>query len=319
MPQNFIGCDREQAFLMPPSLRDWLPADHLAWFVIETVEQLDLDVFYADYRADGHGRAAYDPSMMVSLVLFAYSTGERSSRGIERQCRQDIAYRVITGNRVPDHATVARFIVRHEQRLGELFGLVLKLCAKGGLVASGVVAIVLALALQNTLADVFAGIAVGIEAPFRVGDRISIGDKTEGRVVQVNWRSIRIQTDGDDVITVPNSVVAKAEIANRTYPVKRTASSVEISYPVEAAPERVIETMLDATRLCREIVRSPAPTAFLTRLGERTHRQPIALPDLIIAATAVRHGLVLLTRNLGEFGRLGIGASDPFVDPPQDP
>ena len=74
-------------------------------------------------------------------MLFAYSTGERSSRGIERHCRQDIAYRVIAGNRVPDHATVARFIVRHERRLGELFGLVLKLCAKGGLVASGVVAI----------------------------------------------------------------------------------------------------------------------------------------------------------------------------------
>jgi hypothetical protein len=78
---------------------------------------------------------------MVGLVLFAYSTGERSSRGIERHCRQDIAYRVITGNRVPDHATVARFIVRHEQRLGALFGRVLKLCAKAGLVASGVVAI----------------------------------------------------------------------------------------------------------------------------------------------------------------------------------
>ena len=126
---------------MPPSLRDWLPADHLAWFVIETVEQLDLDGFYADYRADGHGRAAYDPSVMVGLVLFAYSTSERSSRGIERHCRQDIAYRVITGNRVPDHATVARFIVRHEQRLGGLFGRCLKLCARAGLVASGVVAI----------------------------------------------------------------------------------------------------------------------------------------------------------------------------------
>jgi transposase len=95
MPQNFIDCDREQAFLMPPSLRDWLPADDLAWFVIETVEQLDLSAFYAAYRVDGHGRAAYDPAVMVGLVLFAYSTGERSSRGIERHCRQDIAYRVI--------------------------------------------------------------------------------------------------------------------------------------------------------------------------------------------------------------------------------
>ena len=126
---------------MPPSLRDWLPADHLAWFVIETVERLDLAAFYAAYRVDGHGRAAYDPAVMVSLLMYAYSTGERSSRGIERHCRQDIAYRVITGNRVPDHATVARFVVRHEQRLGDLIGLVLKLCAKGGLVGSGVVAI----------------------------------------------------------------------------------------------------------------------------------------------------------------------------------
>jgi transposase len=141
MPQNFIDCDREQAFLLPPSLRDWLPADHLAWFVIESVERLDLDAFYAAYRPDGHGRAAYEPSMMVSLVLYAYSTNVRSSRAIERHCRQDIAYRVITGNQVPDHATVARFIVRHERRLAELFTAVLRLCAKAGLVKSGVVAV----------------------------------------------------------------------------------------------------------------------------------------------------------------------------------
>ena len=71
MHQNFIECDREQAFLMPPSLRDWLPGDHLAWFVIETVEQLDLAAFYASYRPDGHGRAAYEPSMMgwIQLVV----------------------------------------------------------------------------------------------------------------------------------------------------------------------------------------------------------------------------------------------------------
>jgi transposase len=141
MPQNFIDCDREQAFLMPPSLRDWLPEDHLAWFVIESVKQLDLDAFYASYRPDGHGRAAYEPSMMVSLLLFAYSTKERSSRGIERHCRQDIAYRVITANQVPDHATIARFVSRHEAALAGLFASVLGLCEKAGLVRSGVVAI----------------------------------------------------------------------------------------------------------------------------------------------------------------------------------
>ena len=141
MAQNFIECDREQAFLMPPSLREWLCEDHLAWFVIEAVEGMNLDEFYADYRADGHGRAAYEPSMMVALVLYAYATGQRSARAIERHCRQDIAYRVITANRVPDHATVARFVCRHERALGELFGSVLTLCARAGLVSTGVVAI----------------------------------------------------------------------------------------------------------------------------------------------------------------------------------
>jgi transposase len=141
MSQNFIEGSREQAFLMPPSLREWLPEDHLAWFVIQAVEQLDLAAFYASYRADGHGRAAYEPSMMVTLILFAYSTKERSSRGIERHCRQDIAYRVITANLVPDHATIARFLKRHQDALADLFSSVLGLCAKAGLVKSGVVSI----------------------------------------------------------------------------------------------------------------------------------------------------------------------------------
>jgi transposase len=141
MSQNFLDCDREQAFLMPPSLRDWLPADHLAWFVIETVGRLDLDAFYALYRADGHGRAAYDPAMMVCLLTYSYCTKEYSSRGIERHCRQDIAYRVITANEVPDHATVARFVRRHQEPLAGLFTSVLELCGKAGLVKSGVVAI----------------------------------------------------------------------------------------------------------------------------------------------------------------------------------
>ena len=117
---------------MPPSLRDWLPEDHLAWFVLETVAQLDLAAFYESYRPDGHGRAAYEPSMMVALLLFAYSTKVYSSRGIECHCRQDIAYRVITANRVPDHATVARFVRRHQEPMGELFGSVLELCARPG-------------------------------------------------------------------------------------------------------------------------------------------------------------------------------------------
>jgi transposase len=139
--QNFIEGRREQGFLLPPDVREWLPADHLAWFVIGAVAEMDLSAFYSAYRADGHGRAAYEPSLMVALVLYAFATRQRSSRAIERHCRQDVAYRVITGNLIPDHATIARFVCRHERALAELFGEVLKLCDRAGLVKPGVVSI----------------------------------------------------------------------------------------------------------------------------------------------------------------------------------
>jgi transposase len=141
MAQNFLTCDREQSFLMPPDLREWLDEGHLAWFVIEAIEELDLEDFYASYRADGHGRAAHDPKMMLTLLTYAYAVGERSSRGIERRCREDVAFRVICANQVPDHDAIARFRVRHEQALSDIFSQVLGLCAKAGLVRTGVVAV----------------------------------------------------------------------------------------------------------------------------------------------------------------------------------
>ena len=141
MPQNFIESRREQGFLLPPDVREWLAPDHLAWFVIDAVKAMDLRAFYAAYRADGHGAAAYEPSVMVTLVLYAFATGVRSSRAIERHCREHVAFRVITGNLVPDHVTIARFICRHQRALSELFTDVLKLCDKAGLVKSGVVSI----------------------------------------------------------------------------------------------------------------------------------------------------------------------------------
>jgi transposase len=139
--QNFLSCDREQELLLPPSLREWLPEGHLAWFVIDAVAQLDLTAFYAAYRADGHGRAAHDPAMMVALLLYCYAIGERSSRRIERRCVEDVATRVICANQVPDHTTIARFRQRHETALGGLFGEVLELCGEAGLVQVGVIAI----------------------------------------------------------------------------------------------------------------------------------------------------------------------------------
>src|SRR4051794_10118353 len=133
MSRNFLGCDRGQAFLLPPSLAEWLPEDHFARFVISAVEGMDLSGFYSGYRADGHGRPAHDPAMMVALLVYAYARGRRSSRVIERGCFEDIAFRVIAANRQPDHTTIARFRQRHERALAALFGQVLGFCAQAGL------------------------------------------------------------------------------------------------------------------------------------------------------------------------------------------
>jgi len=141
MPQNFIACDREQELLLPPNLREWLPEDHLAWFVLEMSEAMDASAFYGAYRGDGHGRAAHEPAMMIALLLYAYCKGQRSSRVIERECVEDVAYRVIAANQRPDHTTIARFRQRHEAALADLFGQVLELCAEAGLVTVGVIAI----------------------------------------------------------------------------------------------------------------------------------------------------------------------------------
>jgi transposase len=141
MAQNFIGCDRDQELLLPPSLREWLPEDHLAWFVIDAVEAMDLAAFYAVYRQDGHGRPAHEPMMMLTLLMYCYALGERSSRRIERRCIEDVAVRVIAANQAPDHTTIARFRQRHERALADLFGQVLGLCAQAGLVGIEVLAI----------------------------------------------------------------------------------------------------------------------------------------------------------------------------------
>jgi transposase len=102
---------------------------------------MDLSGFYAAYRLDGHGRAAHDPAMRGALLLYAYALGRRSSRAIERACVEDVAYRIIAANQVPDHCTIARFRQRHEAALAGLFGEVLALCAEAGLARAGVVAV----------------------------------------------------------------------------------------------------------------------------------------------------------------------------------
>jgi transposase len=141
MAINLREADRDQLFLLPPSVTDWLPEGHLAFFVLDVVAELDLAAFYAEYREDGRGGAAYDPSMVLAVLLYAYCTGERSSRRIERRLTEDVAFRVVAANCQLDHATLARFRRRHADAIAELFAQVLGLCVAEGLVESRVVSI----------------------------------------------------------------------------------------------------------------------------------------------------------------------------------
>jgi transposase len=141
MPQNFLYPQRDQPLLLPVDMREWLPEDDLAFIVLDAVATLDLGEFRRRYRADGHGRAAFDPEMMVALLLYAYCQGERSSRVVEKRCVRDVAYRLIAGRLCPDHATIARFRARHEQALGGLFSQVLRLLAAEGMVSLGLLSL----------------------------------------------------------------------------------------------------------------------------------------------------------------------------------
>ncbi|HEX6300950.1 MAG TPA: IS1182 family transposase [Acidimicrobiia bacterium] len=138
---NVRAVERDQQFLMPPSVSDWLPEDHLAWFVLDLVAELDLAGLYASLRADGRGGASYHPEMMLGVLLYAYCVGERSSRRIERRLTEDVAFRVVAANQCPDHATLARFRARHREAISGLFSQMLGLCVAEGLVETGVVAI----------------------------------------------------------------------------------------------------------------------------------------------------------------------------------
>jgi transposase len=141
MPQNFIFPQRDQPLLTPVDMREWLPGDDLVFIVLDAVAAVDLGGFCRRYRPDGHGRAAFDPEMMVALLLYGYCQGERSSRVIEKRRVRDVGYRVICGGLRPDHATIARFRARHEQELGGLFSQVLRLLAAEGMVQLGLLSL----------------------------------------------------------------------------------------------------------------------------------------------------------------------------------
>jgi transposase len=296
---NVLACDREQAFLMPPDPRDWLPEDHLAWFVLASVEEMDLEAFYGSYRQDGWGRAAFEPSMMVSLLMYAYARGERSSRGIERRCVEDVAYRVIAAQQTPDHATIARFRVRHEAALADLFSEVLGLCRESGLVKVGLIAIdgtkVHANASHHSNLD-YEQLAPEIlkeagEAEDELygdarGDELSEHLRTrEGRRAALRAakeKLARERADGEDakvkaadaegveLVLDPEAIVARMQgregwLREARHQLDEHRRSAAHPIP-RSRSERLLESSVDCRRTCGSSARPTTPMSIIARL-----------------------------------------------------
>jgi len=232
--QRFVTGSREQAFLLPPDMGEWLPADHLVWLVCEAVDRLDFAAFEREYRDDGQGRPAYDPRLMVALLLDAYAVGERSSRQIERRCREDVAFRVAACGLQPDHVTIARFRRRHVVALVGLFAGVLRLCAAAGLLRLGSVAIdgtkVWADANKNRLAPVSAE-----EAAAQLLREAEVRDIAEDALPEAQQACVR--------------GLVPAELADPARRAERFAQAAELlaeSPPVREQPEQRQSAAADA-------------------------------------------------------------------------
>ena len=142
MAKGYRPVDRDQVFLFPPDMREWLPADHPVWLVIRAVEEhMDTSAFHAGRRTGGAGTAGYDPDMLVTVLVWAYAHKVTSSREIERLCGTDVAFRVICAGNQPDHVTFARFRGAFPDAAGEFFAQVLVLCARLGMGRLGTVAL----------------------------------------------------------------------------------------------------------------------------------------------------------------------------------
>jgi transposase len=141
MALKFRPVQRDQQFLLPPDMRQWLAPSHPVWFVIDVIERLNMSVFEARSKLGRAGRAPYDPRALLGVLVYGYANGEKSSRRLERLCGQDVAFRVLTGDDVPDHTTISRFRAENEAAFEDLFVQVLAMCGRAGMGRLGVIAI----------------------------------------------------------------------------------------------------------------------------------------------------------------------------------
>lgn len=141
MSKTYRAYEPDQMFLMPPSLTDRLPADHMVYFVREILDTIDLLPITAVYEDEERGYPPYHPKVMTGILLYGYANGITSSRNLARHCREDVAFRVLAANNQPDHRTISDFRKLHLDTLEHLFVEILQLCCKAGLVKFGHIAL----------------------------------------------------------------------------------------------------------------------------------------------------------------------------------
>jgi len=141
MANGYKGVERDQCWLLPPSMRDWLPKGHLAWFIMDSVALMDLACLYRRYPVGGAGNSAFDPGMLLTVLVYSYCLGVTSSRKIEALCHVDVAYRVLTASLFPDHTVICRFRQRNNDLLKHLFVETLRLASEAGMLRAGTVSL----------------------------------------------------------------------------------------------------------------------------------------------------------------------------------
>jgi transposase len=247
MAFNFLPCDRDQPYLLPPSLKDSLPEDHLAFFLLDAVKEMDLRSFYVGYREDGWGGPglrAHDDGDAAALRLLHRGALEPEDRA---PCQEDIAFRVITANAIPDHSTIARFRQANEQALSACFTQVLRLCAAAGLVRVGVVT------LDGTKIEANASLYAnpGLEAiDAEVHAMLAEAAATDRREDEL----LGVDNRGDEL---PDALRSREERLRRLKKCKARLEAVDVKAKYEAELARRATTQQETRR--RPVGRPPKP------------------------------------------------------------
>ncbi|WP_230990417.1 transposase [Rhodococcus oxybenzonivorans] len=256
MAKGYRPVLRDQVFLLPPNMREWLPADHLVWFLLETIEMLDTHEFDRRRRRGGVGAAGYDPRMLLGLLIYAYCRGIRSSRQIERLCSTDVAFRVLCAQDVPDHCTIARFRAECQDAFTGLFTQVLMIAGHAGLGHFGTVAIDGTKIAANASIDANRGHEWLSEQVTRMVAEAEQTDATE------NIRAAQRAHDDDD--RVPARLMDQSSRARR---IRQAADEVA----AQLKRQRINEDERDAAARAR-LAKSRAGEPVVGRIPDGPHR-----------------------------------------------